>query len=52
MELRDTTNSGPRGDPPIIAVLIPTGMRERMLSNAAEMELATIGRVVGAARPI
>jgi phosphoglycerate dehydrogenase-like enzyme len=52
MELRDTTNSGPRGGPPIIAVLIPTGMRERMLSNAAEVELATIGRVVGAGRPV
>jgi phosphoglycerate dehydrogenase-like enzyme len=52
MDLRDTTNSGQMGGPPIVAVLIPTGMRERMLSNAAEGELATIGRVVRAARPV
>jgi phosphoglycerate dehydrogenase-like enzyme len=30
---------------PIIAVLIPAGTRERMLSAAAESELATLGRV-------
>jgi phosphoglycerate dehydrogenase-like enzyme len=39
-------------EPPIIAVLIPARMRERMLSAAAERELATIGRVISPPGPV